>query len=353
MIFPIYFPSLPILGDNFHDNVPEKMQETKPGRVIDPQTRVRNLENNLKEILSTIESEKKEQAEMQNEAEKQKESYTEVENVEPLDLKELQHKLMTNYQNSLEQRAIPQSTCRPPPGFSHQGEENRTPPSSEEIQAINTELRVANHFPDLSTTREVSLAGERKNNIMAFKDENTQAGNPVVNLTQNGGKRNYNERSFPKYKGRGRGRRDITGTLECSKDNSESLVFSGDARGSQWNSRDMKGFQHMMVRDNTGYVEWNNSPETSRKGYSRPQSGWKDVKGFYDRRLGYAEESIALTMDSHTTEPRGEFGSSLSADAGLGTSRAEFGSSVHVGCFICGGKDHRSAYCKNNAAMFD
>lgn len=353
MIFPIYFPSLPILGDNFHDNVPEKMQETKPGRVIDPQTRVRNLENNLKEILSTIESEKKEQAEMQNEAEKQKESYTEVENVEPLDLKELQHKLMTNYQNSLEQRAIPQSTCRPPPGFSHQGEENRTPPSSEEIQAINTELRVANHFPDLSTTREVSLAGERKNNIMAFKDENTQAGNPVVNLTQNGGKRNYNERSFPKYKGRGRGRRDITGTLESSKDNSESLLFSGDARGSQWNSRDMKGFQHMMVRDNTGYVEWNNSPETSRKGYSRPQSGWKDVKGFYDRRLGYAEESIALTMDSHTTEPRGEFGSSLSADAGLGASRAEFGSSVHVGCFICGGKDHRSAYCKNNAAMFD
>ena len=322
------------------------MKETKPGR--DVETQVKNLENNLKQILSKIDFEKKKQTEVENEIEKQnetdklKESNTEI--VQALDLKELQDKLM-NYQNSSEPRAFPESSCRPPPGFSYPGEEK---PSLSEEQTNNNELSIADHFPYLTSTREVLLAGERKNNIMEFKDENTQAGNPLVNWTQNDGKRNYNERSLPKYKGRGRGRRDVTGTLESSKDSSETLGFPGDARGS-WNSREMYGFQRMTVRDNSsGYVEWskNDSPETLKKSYSKPQSGWKDVRRF-------SEETSGLTKTFDTTEPRAEFGSSSSANAGFGTVRAEFGSSVPLGCFICGGKDHRSAYCKNNAAMFD
>ena len=317
-----------ILGGTFDDSVADNIPPAKPGRQeVDPQTRVKNLENDLKEILSKIESERKKQ-------EKEKEySKSEVESDAPLDMKELQSKLMT-YQNSLEK------ICPPPPGFSYPEEENLTAPT------------------DLVPMREVSL-GARKNNIIEFKDENTQAGNPVVNLSQNDGKRNFLDRASPKYKGRGRGRRDATGTLENAKDYGEFQGFSGDARGSRWNSRDMKGFQHMPVRDYTGYLQWskNDSSETSRKNYDRPPGDFRDTKGYYDRQ-GYPDETNGPTtkgnLDAETADPR-EFvtESTTSSSADFGAVRGEFGSSMPIGCFICGGKDHRSAYCKNNAAMFD
>ena len=318
------------------------MRVTKPGRDVDCQTRVKNLENNLKEILSNIESKKQTEkqneteikkpteiqndTETQNEDEKPKESKADIE----LDLKQLQDKVdkLMNYQNSVEPRSFSQSIVRPPPGFSYPGEETRRLLPSKEEENENIEIHIANHLPQ-TTTREVFLAGEKKSNIMAFKDENTQAGNPVVNWTQTSDKRNYNERSLPKHKGRGRGRRDNTGTLENSKDNSEFVGLSGDARGSRWNSRDANRFQHNPVRENTsGYVGWSRNDSS---GYSRPQHGWKDMKNIYDRPSGYSRDNS-------------------SADVGV---RAEFASPVTVGCFICGDKDHRSAYCKNNAAMFD
>lgn len=323
-----------ILGGTFQDNVSESIPEVKPGRPdIDPQTRVKNLENDLKEILSKIESEKKKR-------EKEKESNSEVESDEPLDLKEFQSKLMT-YENSMEQTVMPpvSTTCPPPPGFSYPGEENLTA------------------LPDLTPMREVSL-GVRKNNIMEFRDENTQAGNPVVNWSQNGGKRNFIDHASPKYKGRGRGRRDATGTLENAKDNSELQGYSGDARGSRWNSRDMKGVQPMPVSDYTGYLQWseNDSSETSRKSYGRPQGGLRDMKGYPEDTNGLTATSSKDILDAGTADPQEfqtQFATSSSADSGFGTVRGEFGSSMPIGCFICGGKNHRSAYCKNNAAMFD
>ena len=303
---------------------------------------MKNLEKDLKEILLKIESEKKER-------EKEKEPTSEVESDEPLDLKEFQNNPMAN-ENSSEQTIMPpiSTTCPPPPGFSYPEEEN--------LKTLS----------DLTPMREVSL-GVRKNNIMEFKDENTQAGNPVVNCSQNGGKRNFIDRASPKYKGRGRGRRDATGTLENAKDSSEFQGFSGDTRWSRWNSRDMKGLQHMPIRDYTGYLQWskNDSSETSRKSYGRTQGGLRDMKGYYNRPSEYAEESNGLTatsskdnLDADTVyvdpqEFQSHFARSSSADAGFGSVRGEFGSSMPIGCFICGGKDHRSAYCKNNAAMFD
>ena len=280
------------------------------------------------------------ETETQNEDEKLKESNDKVEDVEGLDLKELQDTLI-DYQNSLE-RSFPRvSSFRPPPGFSYPDEETRQPPLTEEKQTNNEEISMVNHLPQSIATREVSLGGERKNNIMEFKDENTQAGNPVVNWTQNSDKRNYNERSFPKYKGRGRGRRDNTGTLENLKDNSDSLGLSGDARGSRWNSRDVNRSQQMMGRENTsGYKEWSRNDS----GYNRP-SRYPEETSRHNRTCSNDN------YNADTRQPRAEFQSSPSAD-GVGV-RAEFGSSVPVRCFICGGKDHRSAYCKNNAAMFD
>ena len=343
-------------GDKSQVDVSENLQETKPGHDVDCQTRVKNLENNLKEVLSNIEFKKqtekqneteiKEHTEIlndsktQNEDEKPKESKAEIE----LDLKQLQDKAdkLMNCQNSLEPRCFSQSIVRPPPGFSYPGEETRRLLSSKE-ETKNIEISIANHLSQ-TTTREVFLAGEKKSNIMEFKDENTQAGNPVVNWTQNSDKRNYNERSFPKHKGRGRGRRDNTGTLENSKDSSEFIGLSGDTHGPRWNSRDANRFLHIPVRENTsGYVGWSRNDSS---GYSRPQHGCKDVKSNYDRPSGYSKDNF----NTDATEPRAEFESSSSADVGV---RAEFGSPVIVGCFICGGKDHRSAYCKNNAAMFD
>lgn len=186
------------------------------------------------------------------------------------------------------------------------------------------ELSVDNVLPGFISTEEIPLAEERKSNIMVFKDENTQTGNPVVTWTQNGGKRNYNNERFinPKYKGRGRGRRDVTGSLEYLKDNGEHIGSSCDTRGQRWNFSDGRGLQ---ARDSTVYNERSrdNSPEMARMGY--------------DRHPGYSDETSRQ-------EPRSESGF---------TSRGKFGSSVPIGCFICGGKDHRSAYCKNNAAMFD
>ena len=342
-------------GNKFQIDVSEKLQETKPGRDVDCQTRVKDLENNLKEMLSNIESKKqteqqngtetKKRAEIQNETqskdEKPKESKADIE----LDLKQLQDKVdkLMKYQNSVEPRTFSQSIVRPPPGFSYPSEETRGLLSSEGEETKNIEISIVNHLPP-TTTREVFLAGEKKSNIMEFKDENTQAGNPVVSWTQNSDKRNYNERSFPKHKGRGRGRRDNTGTLENSKDNSEFVGLSGDARGSRWNSRDASRSQHIPVRENaSGYVGWSRNDSS---GYSRQQHDWKDVKNNYDRPSGYSRDNF----NADATEPRAEFESSSSAGVGA---REEFGSPVIIGCFICGGKDHRSAYCKNNAAMFD
>ena len=336
-----------ISGNSFRANVVEKTQETKLDRYVDPQTRIRNLESDLKEILSNIEKQKEKEIKNETEEQEETEKQNDIENIQALDLKELQNKL-TNYQNSLEESSFT-SPCRPPPGFSYPREENPSALLPEDPQP-------ANGRGLSSVVREVSL-GERKNNIMEFKDENTQVGNPIVNRTQNDGKKNFNDRSFVKYKGRGRGRRDITGTLESSKDNSPSEPFSGVAR---WNSRDIKGFQYGTAGGIEGYPsQWNRN----EKVYSRPQSDLRDRKGYYDVSSGYTEESSRLTkasskdsLEDDTGEPQKpstEFGSLWLGNAGFGTFRAGFGSSVPLGCFICGGKDHRSAYCKNNAAMFD
>lgn len=363
------------LVDNFTDNVPEKSLEAKPpARDIDPRTQVKDIANSLKQVLVKLESEKQKQAEEENEDENRAESST-----EPLDTKELQNQL-TNIQNSSDLTPISSFTspCRPPPGFSHPGNENRRTHAPEpigDVQVNGNELSSSNDVPESMTQREVTV-DEKKSNIMEFKDENTQAGNPVVNWIQNDGtfKRNYNERTLPlKYKGRGRGRRDHTGTLgDTKRDYNGSQAFSWDTRGSRWNSRDTKGYQYDSMRDKSGYAEFSqcnksDSPEMTRKVNSGPQNGWRGgMRGFSrkdDRPLGNVVENTGNTemstkrdFDSDITEgqeSRVELGFYSSADASLGMSRVPFGSSMPVRCFICGSKDHRSAYCKNNSAMFD
>ncbi|XP_028398366.1 uncharacterized protein LOC114521979 [Dendronephthya gigantea] len=257
-----------------------------------------------------------------------------------MDFKELQKKLL-DYQNSLDQDA----------GVLCPENEDRIVDSSRDIQTSTNEILQVNHLSNEISTREVSLAGERRSNIVEFKDENTQAGNPVVNWTQQSEGKRYggNERSFQKYKGgRGRGRRNNTGLLENTKDDREYHGYSSDKRGSRWNSRDMKGYQYGVMGNNieyTGYPQWNDnsSPEIFRNAGGRLQSTGRDVRGFaYDKPWIFSR--------SQEIQPA----SSSSYNANFGTTRVPFGSmSAPVGCFICGSEDHRSAYCTNNSAMFD
>ncbi|XP_028391511.1 uncharacterized protein LOC114516282 [Dendronephthya gigantea] len=230
-------------GDSINGNVPEKSPEVKPSRdiVVDPRTRLQNVESNLREILLSIESEKQKDDEEARDSEEKQEveaaiDESNTENVESMDFKELQKKLL-DYQNSLDQDA----------GGSCPENEDRIVDSSRDIQTSANEILQVNHLSNEISTREVSLVGERRSNIAEFKDENTQAGNPVVNWTQQSEGKRYggNERSFQKYKGgRGRGRRNNTGLLENTNDDREYHGYSGDKRGSRWNSRDMKGYQY-------------------------------------------------------------------------------------------------------------
>ena len=312
----------------------EKTVESKSDGNIDSHGQVKNLEGNLKLILASIEVEKQKRVEKQNKDEEQNEE------IAPLDSREVESKLMNN-ECRLGQ-APDQGTLSygPPPGFITSESENRrtSSPVHKDAEANNNE----------ECTREVSLK-EKKNNIMEFKDVESQAGNPVVNLAQN------QSGSFQR-KGRGRGRRDVSGSLDYSK-----REFTGDARGPRWNSRGVKGFQHGLDKDKPGYVD--HSPETSRKEYNRHQSSWRDVKGYSwkddspskgkleDMDRGHTATSARDTSCTNTKED--EVRSASPADAGFGTPSAAFVSSAPIGCFICGAKDHRSAYCKNNAAMFD
>ncbi|XP_046850544.1 uncharacterized protein LOC124444020 isoform X3 [Xenia sp. Carnegie-2017] len=128
-------------------------------------------------------------------------------------------------------------------------------------------------------------------NVMEFRDENTKTARSH---------RNLNERSPIKYKGRGRGRRDASGTLEDS----------GDPRGGT--SRTLE--------------------PTRREGLHFVRSDYNtDTKDDTDAEKG-ADAFLSQTVEG---------------------ARPEFGSNIPVGCFICGEKDHRTAYCKNNSAMFD
>lgn len=303
-----------IIGVSSQDDVKDKLTndhigdcEHSPVKSTDSDTLVRNLESNLQQILCGLQAEREKGS--NSEGEKTFSKMTEAEKFKHVELKEARDESV-DVEGSLNEMTLPRSTstCRTPPGFSNPGIQNRRTPSpilkdmfvpvTEERQHVEVSSVEREQIPK----REVFLWGKRPDDFKYKYKESF--GNEVVNWSTTGGnyKRNPSERGFSKHRGRGRGRRDNTGSLE-----------------------------------------------TSRGHYRNGHSGTR-----FGRKLDESERNcINQTQVGFDTSLGGTGSPSPSKNMGVDSTWPSFGSSMAVGCFICKSKTHSTPYCTDNAAMFD
>lgn len=273
--------------------------------------KVKNVESNLQQMLENLEVVQKKSKDC--EEEKATAKLTGLKKMKSIE--ETKNELL-DIQVSLSKIALPTLTssvpCHPPPGFSNPWVPNpRTPSPTLKDSRIPFAMEQS-HTEGLPVQREhgpkreVFLGvkqpdGSTNKLEVSFGNEAVAWPTPEQTL-----KRNASDYGFAKKKGRGRARKDTSGSSETS-------------RGRYPNGQTKTRFGRNMEEHKDSYGQnFTGFPSSA----FRSPSPSKDV----------------------------DLGSSRSPSV---TSRPAFGATMPVGCFICGSKNHRSAYCKNNAAMFD